>query len=158
MVLTNGLIWEIHRVSVEDKLVNEKVIELNFAELNPRKSLDQEMLFMLCRRGVAKDLMSELYEYKQSVNRYTIGALILSDPLISLMKRELRKLKSGIKINDEQLVSIIKDEVLKRELLESDAAKEANRSIQKMLKKEKRKRVSHKRKPVSPKKEDENIV
>lgn len=156
VVLTNGLIWEIHRVNVENKVVNEKVFELNFAELSPRKSDDQDALFILCKRGIAKDLMDELYEYKQSVNRYTVGALMLSENVVSVIKRELRKLKSGIKVTDEQIYELIKDEVLKRDLVESEIAKEAIKAVQRMVKKEKKKKSAVKKKSTSQANVDKN--
>lgn len=149
VVLTNGLTWEIHRVNVENKVVNEKVFEINFMELNPRKSEDQDALFILCKRGIAKDLMDELYEYKQSVNRYTVGALMLSENVVSVIKRELRKLKAGIKVTDDQIYELIKDEVLKRDLVESELAKEANRNVQRMVKKARKKKSAVKKKTTA---------
>ncbi len=147
VVLTNGLKWEIHRVSLENKVVNEKVFELDFLEINPRKSDDQEKLFILCKRGVAKDLMDELYQHKQSVNRYTVGALIISEPVISAIKRELRKFKSGLKVSDEEIQTMVKEEILKRDLIESEAAQEAKKSIRKILNKAKKKKAIGKIKP-----------
>ena len=89
VVLTNGIMWQIHRVTVEDRVESTKLIEFDFTALNPRKKDDQEMLFLLCKRGVQKDLIDEFYEYRQSVNRYTVGAVLLTEPVISVIRREL---------------------------------------------------------------------
>ncbi|MCH7817885.1 MAG: type I restriction enzyme HsdR N-terminal domain-containing protein, partial [Proteobacteria bacterium] len=77
VVLTNGMKWEIHRVSLEDKVQNEKIFTIDFTDLNPKHKEQQELLFLLCKRGVQKDLIGDYYEYKQSVNRHPIGALLL---------------------------------------------------------------------------------
>ena len=89
VVLTNWIMWQIHRVTVEDRVESTKLIEFDFTALNPRKKDDQEMLFLLCKRGVQKDLIDEFYEYRQSVNRYTVGAVLLTEPVISVIRREL---------------------------------------------------------------------
>lgn len=135
VVLTNGITWQIYRVTVEEKVESTKLMEFDITILNPRKKDEQEMLFLLCKRGVQKDLIDEFYEYRQSVNCYTVGAVLLTEPVISVIRRELRKIKDGLKVSNEEIEELMSSEVLKRELLESEAGKEANKSIQKLLKK-----------------------
>ena len=94
------------------------------------------MLFLLCKRGIKKDLISEFYEYKQSVNRYTIGALLLTDSIANLVRKELRKFKPGIKVDVDEIKLIIQNETIKREVLESDLAVEANKQLARFLKKQ----------------------
>ncbi len=104
------------------------------------------MLFLLCKRGVQKDLFDEFYEYSQTVNRYTVGAVLLTEPVISVIRREIRKIKDGLKVSNEEIEKLISNEVLKRDLLESEAAKKAQKNIQKLLKK----RLKTKPKPSQP--------
>lgn len=135
VVLTNGIQWQIHRVKVEGKVENTILMDFDFTALNPRKTEDQETLLVLCKRGVQKDLINEMYEHRQSVNRYRVGAVILTDPIISTIARELRKIREGLKVGNEQIEDLIRHEVLKRDLIDSDAAKEAQKTVQKVLKK-----------------------
>ncbi len=135
VVLTNGINWEVYRVTLDDRVESTKLLEFNFLNINPRKKEDQETLFLLCKRGVRKDLIDEFYEYRQSVNRYTIGALLLTEPVTSIVRRELRKIKEGIKVSNEEIEELIANEVLKRDLIESDAAKEAHKNVQRSMKK-----------------------
>lgn len=144
VVLTNGVNWEIHRVSLDEKVQNELLFSFDFIEINPRQSDQQELLFLLCKRGVQKDLIDDYYEYKQSVNRYTIGALLLTDSITNVVRRELRKLKPGIKVDSSEIGELIKSEVLKREILESEAGLEANKQVTKFLKKQEREKVKSK--------------
>lgn len=145
IVLTNGLNWEVHRVSVENRVDSSKLIEFVFTDINPRKNDDQELLFLLCKRGLKKDLIDDFYEYRQSVNRYTTAAILLSDPVISVVRRELRRIKSGLKVSNEQVEDLLLNEVLKRDVVESDPAIEAKKAVQKALKKKLRAKTSHKR-------------
>lgn len=145
IVLTNGLIWEVHRVSVENRVDSSKLIEFVFTDINPRKNDDQELLFLLCKRGLKKDLIDDFYEYRQSVNRYTTAAILLSDPVISVVRRELRRIKTGLKVSNEQVEDLLLNEVLKRDVVESDPAIEAKKAVQKALKKKLRAKTTHKR-------------
>ena len=135
VVLTNGVMWQIYRVTLDDRVECAKLMEFDFTTLNPRKKDEQEMLFLLCKRGVQKDLIDEFYEYRQTVNRYTVGAILLTGPVISVIRREIRKIKDGLKVSNEEIEELISNEVLKRDLLESEPAKEAQKNIQKLSKK-----------------------
>lgn len=152
VVLTNGVNWEIHRVTLDEKVQNELLFSFDILEMNPRSSDQQELLFLLCKRGVQKDLIDDFYEYKQSVNRYTIGALLLTDAVTNVVRRELRKLKPGIKVDAPEIKDLIQSEVIKRELLESEAGVEANKQVLKFVKKQEREKAKNKAaasKPVS---------
>jgi hypothetical protein len=140
VVLTNGLKWEIHRVSLEDKVHNEKLFSFDFADINARHKEQQELLFLLCKRGVQKDLIDSYYEYRQSVNRYTIGALLLTDAVTAVVRRELRKVKTGIKVDAEEIRELMKVEVIKREVLESDSGVEVAKQLRRLARKQQRKK------------------
>jgi predicted type IV restriction endonuclease len=138
VVLTNGILWKIYRVLVDGQVSHELVIEMNFLEINPRKTEDQECLFLLCKRGVDKDLIEELYEHRQSVNRYSVAALLLSDSVISVVKRELKKIKPGLKVTDDEVKKTIETEVFKRDLFDGEAARDARAKIARILGKQAR--------------------
>jgi len=138
VVLTNGVKWEIYRVSLENKVHSERLFSFDFVEINHRQKDQQEILFLLCKRGVQKDLIDDYYEYRQSVNRYTIGALLLTDAVTNVVRRELRKLKPGIKVDADEIRDLVKTEVIKRELLESEAGIEANKQVTRFIKKQER--------------------
>ena len=148
VVLTNGISWKIFRVLVDGQVSHELVIEMNFIDINPRKIEDQESLFLLCKRGVDKDLIEELYEHRQSVNRYSVAAILLSDPVISVVKRELKKIKPGLKVTDDEVKRTIETEVFKRDLFDGEAAKDARAKIARMLGKQARPKKK-KSKPIS---------
>ncbi len=82
------------------------------------------------------------------MNRHTIGALLLTDSISSVVRRELRKLKPGIKVDAEEIRDLIQSEVIKREVLESEAGAEAGKQVARFLKKQERAKKS---KSVTPK-------
>lgn len=147
VVLTNGINWEIYRVDVDEKVQNQRLFAFDFLEINPRKKADQEMLYLLCKRGLQKDLIDEFYEYRQSFNRYTVGAVLMSDPVVNVVRRELKRLKNGLKVDTEDVSDMIASEVIKRDLIESEAGKEAQKQVAKALKQHERAKAKTKPKP-----------
>lgn len=150
VILTNGMKWEVHRVSLDDKVQNERIFCIDFTEINLKQKEQQELLFLLCKRDVKKNLIGDYYEYRQSVNRYTIGALLLTESVTNAVRKELRKLKPGIKVDTEEITNLIKNEVIKRETLESDAGIEAIKQVTKFIKKQAKTKPKAITKEVAP--------
>ena len=68
------------------------------------------------------------------MNRFTIGQVILSEPVVDAVKRVLRKMGIDSKVSNEDISDIILNEVLKREILDDEKSKEATKKIAKALK------------------------
>lgn len=132
VVLTNGITWELYKIRFERPIVHELVSSFNFLELNPRKKEDQEKLFLLSKKGLLS-AREEYYERVQSVNRFVIGAIILSKPIVSAIKRDIRKLSSGVKVEDTEIEKILRNEVLKRDVIVGDEASEAINRVRRRL-------------------------
>lgn len=132
VVLTNGIIWEIYRIKFERPISHDLVCTINFPELNPRKASDQEKLFLLCKEGLEKAAREEFHERIQSVNRFVISALILNDSIMSGIRRDLRKLTPGLKVELPEIEKILRNEVLKRDAIEGEAADKAQARIKKL--------------------------
>lgn len=138
VILTNGIMWEIYRIKFEKPVDHEHVCTIDLISLNPRKADDQEKLWVLCREGLSKAAMDEFAQRAQSVNRFVVGALLTGEEVAGAVKRELRKIAPGLKIENTEIQEIIKNEVLKREVIEGEPAakaaaiiKKANRTQQK---------------------------
>ena len=53
--------------------------------------------------------------------------------MIGALKREMRKLFDGVKVEDGELADIIVNEVLKRDVVDGDAANEAKLALKKVV-------------------------
>jgi len=135
VVLTNGIEWQIYRIRFEQPINYDLVFSYDFLSLNPRDEKDQESLFILAKEALAKNAREDFYEKVQSVNRFVIGALILNDVLLNTIRRELRKLSEGIRIDTSDVEQIIRNEVLKRDLVEGEDAELAQARINRFYKK-----------------------
>jgi predicted type IV restriction endonuclease len=135
VVLTNGIDWRVYRIRFEQPINFDLVCNFDFLALNPKDEKDQECLFILSKEGLSKNVRDDFYDKVQSVNRYVIGSLILSDPILTLIRRELKRLSDGIKIEVDEVETIVRSEVLKREVVEGEEAEAAQARVNKCYKK-----------------------
>lgn len=129
VVLTNGADWEIHQIRFEKPVQSEPVCAINMLEVNPKKTDDQEKLFLLCKEGLSKAAMDEFAERMESLNRFMVGALLLEEPVIAAIRKEFRRIVPDLRVDPCEIESLLKSEVLKREVLEGDQAKKAQVKI-----------------------------
>jgi predicted type IV restriction endonuclease len=122
VVLTNGLDWQIYKIRFEKPIDYDLVCSFNFMDVSAKRDDDMDKLFILCREGLAKDHRENFYDKTQCVNKFVVGAFILSEPIISTIRKEMRKYSDGLKIENDEIEKIIQQEVLRRELLESEDA------------------------------------
>jgi len=142
VVLTNGADWEIYKIRFEKPVNYDLVCSFKFIELNSRKQEDLDKLFLLCKEGIEIAAIEEFHDHVQSVNRFMVGAIVQSAPVVSVIRRELRRLAEGIKVTEEEIETILNTEVLKRDIVQGEAAAEAMRRIKKAQKKQTRKKES----------------
>lgn len=135
IILTNGAEWSLYRIRFEQPIDFDLVCTFDFLAVNPRNEKDQELLFLLAKEGLKKNARDEFYEKVQSVNRYVVGNLILADPILSAVRRELRRFADGVKIDATEVAEILRTQVLKREVVEGEEALTAARRIAKFYKK-----------------------
>ena len=135
VVLTNGIDWMIYRIRFEQPINYDLVCSYDFLLLNPRDEKVQENLFILAKEALSKNAREDFYEKVQSVNRFVIGALILNDILLNTIRRELRKLSEGIRIDTTDVEQIVRNEVLKRDIVEGEDAEHAQARVNRFYKK-----------------------
>jgi predicted type IV restriction endonuclease len=142
IVLTNGINWEIYKIKFERPIDYELVCAFDFTELNPKNQDDQERAFLLCKEGIATAAIEEFHDHIQTVNRFMIGAITLTEPVINVIRKELRRISPGTKVTSEEIENIIVSQVLKRDVVEDEIFRNAKKKITKASK------MNDKRKPV----------
>ena len=55
--------------------------------------------------------------------------MILSEPVLEVVRRELRRVSPDVRIDIEQIRTVLVNEVVKREVMEGDKADEARKKI-----------------------------
>lgn len=158
VILTNGINWQLHKVRFEKPISHDMVADIDFLTINSKTEKDQESLFLIAKEGVQKDSREEYYEKIQSINKYVIGNFLLSDPILAALRRELRKYAEGLKIEIQELEDIIKNEIIKREVLYSEDGNKACSKISRHLKKTRKKDSKPKEKPKIEKKDTSDSI
>jgi len=141
VVLTNGVQWNIYRIKFERPIDCEHTCSIDILEANPRKSDDIERLYLLCKEGLAKDAIDAYHEHSQIVSRFVVAAIINSDPVLNVIRREIRRLAPDVKVTVDEIEGILPD-VLKRDVIEGDSAADAERRVNKSSGRVLRKRES----------------
>ena len=118
-------------MSFTKPISHEQVIELDFHSLNHRNSADIQSLFLLSREAIKKSALPNYHEHLQATNRFLLGALILTDPVINTIRREVKRISPGIQVGTDEIRKTLQEEVLKREVTQGDQAEEASKQVKK---------------------------
>ncbi len=135
VILTNGTIWKAFKVVFTKPIDQEMVFEIDFLQLSHKNAEDIEKLFLISKEGWLKSTLYEFHSQKQALSRFFLGAMIMSDSVVDVIRRELKKTAPDIKITSEQIRNVVYQEVLKREVVEGEKAEEAKKKINKALNK-----------------------
>jgi hypothetical protein len=144
VVLTNGIIWKAFKVAFTKPIDQEMVFEIDFLQLSHKNAEDIEKLFLISKEGWQKSTLYEFHSQKQALSRFFLGAMIMSDTVVEVIRRELRKISPDIKITSEQIRNVVFQEVLKREVVEGEKADEAKKKINKALNKFSKSKIAKK--------------
>ena len=93
-----------------------------------------EMLYTLTKEGWQKAALTTLYEHKKAMSRYCLAAAVLSDPVLKIVRRELRRLSPDVSVNVEEIRAALEQEVIKRDVLEGEKADAARKNLNRVLK------------------------
>ena len=134
VVLTNARCWKIYKIVFSQPVDKKLIYEFQFSDISSRKPETLEWLYPLCMesfpKGVAEGL-NERYNQKQVFNRYLVGQLLVSEEVLTCARRKFKRLFPDIRIDTELLADLVKGEILKREIFDSDESKEAVKLLKK---------------------------
>ena len=137
VVLTNGIIWNVYKITFAKSVEKELVYSFDIIELNTRKDQDIEALYYLCIEAFhknSKNNLDEFYIQKQIFNKYFVGQILLSSTIVGTVKRQLKKLSPETKVSDEEILSLMSSDIFKREIVEGDDFEDAKKKMQKLEK------------------------
>ena len=133
VMLTNGVKWRIYRVTFNKPIDHELVVDIDFCNLNHRSEADLETLYLACKEGWIKSVLGEYHEQKQALSRFFLGATILTEPVLGVIRRELRRVSPDVRIEIDQIKAVLENEVIKREVMEGEKADGARRKLRELL-------------------------
>jgi hypothetical protein len=129
VVLTNGIKWRVYNLIFAKPIDQELVVDIDFCSLSTRSQSDLDALFLWCKEGWVRSALSEYNVQKQALSRFFLGAMILTDPVLEVMRRELRRVSPEVRIETAQIKAVLEAEVIKREVMEGEKALVAQKKI-----------------------------
>jgi len=129
VLLTNGIVWRVYHLIFAKPIDQELVLEIDFCTLNSRSEGDIELLFLWCKEGWQRSVLGEYHIQKQALSRFFVGAILQTQPVLDVIRRELRRVSPDVRIDAEQIREVLINEVIKREVMEGDKADEARKKI-----------------------------
>ena len=129
VLLTNGIHWRIYNVLFTKPIGQELVIDIDLSTLNPKVDGDLETIYLWCKEGWQRSALGDYHTQKQALSRFFLGAIVLADSVLDVIRRELRRVSPDVRIDNEQIRAVLVNEVLKREVMEGDKAEDARKKI-----------------------------
>jgi hypothetical protein len=123
VVLTNGAVWQVYKIHFKQPIDKSLIFEVDLLSTNPKNPQLLECFGTLSREGFTQSSMTAFFHQQQATSKYSLAALLTSESLLLALKRELKKLSPTIKVEDEFLKNLLQNEVIKRELVDSEEAK-----------------------------------
>lgn len=139
VVLTNGVLWNIYKVTFGKPIGFDLVLQIDFMKLSPKNANDIESLYLLTKEGLGRSVLGDYHTQRQALSRFFIGAIALSEPVLDVIRRELRKISPDVKIDNDQIKEVLVQEIMKRDVMEGEKAEEAQRKVNRAAKRAVRK-------------------
>ena len=127
--LTNGHLWRVYKVTFSKPIDFEVVVDIDLLTMSHKDASALEMLGLIAKEGWQRSRLVEHHAHRQALSRYTLAALILSEPVLDVMRRQLRRVSPDTRVTGEDLRASLESEVLKREVLEGEKATAAARQV-----------------------------
>ena len=132
VALTNGLSWSVYRVLFEKPVEIVPVCSFDFCGLNANQPDDLIPLRCLCVeafQGGENNLLDQAYSQHSVLNKYRVGQLLLNDWMVQTVRRSLERHFPKVKISNDDVRRVLRDDVLRREIVEGDRAEDASKMV-----------------------------
>jgi predicted type IV restriction endonuclease len=135
VILTNAETWMLYKIKFGKPIDKVLIAEFSLLTINPKADKELESLFVISKDGQEKSIIDDFYSSIQVKNKFTIGCLLNSPEVYTLIRRTMRKLFDDVKISEQEIADIMMNDIIKREIIDSEESKKAKKDIDKIYKK-----------------------
>lgn len=135
VLLTNGAAWRVYHVTFSKPIEHELIVDIDFMKVSHRSNDDMEKLYLWCKEGWTRSVLGEYHNQRQALSRFFLGAVMLTDPVLDVVRRELKRLSPDVRIDVDLIRRALADEVIKRDVMEGERAEDARKKIARAAKK-----------------------
>jgi hypothetical protein len=108
------------------------VCEIDVLTASARSEEVLECFGNLSKEGFSKSSMAELLHEKQITNKFTVAAMLLTDEALDGLRKEIRRLGSGVRVDIDYLRTLLTENIIKRDLIDGDEATAAVQNIKRL--------------------------
>lgn len=128
VMLTNGDHWQAHRVIFGKPIKTEIAFDFSFSDTAKLPMLT-DFFFLISKEGVSKSAIAAFHEECQLTSKYMVAAAIMTEPVVTAVRRQLMAVGKGVKVSNDQILDTLQNLVCKRDVLEGEEAAKAKRRL-----------------------------
>lgn len=132
VILTNGIKWQVYKIHFRQPIDKSLIFEIDILQTSPRNPQLLECFGNLSREGFTQSSMTAFFQQQQATSKFSVAAMLTSDSILQALRREIRKISSSIKVDEDFLKRVLQNDVIKRELIDSEEAKQAAEFLKKV--------------------------
>ena len=125
VILSNGVVWQIYKILFKQPIEKTLIYEIDLLKASHKNQQLLECMGNLSREGFTKSSMATFCQQQQITSKFSLAAILISPLMLNSLRKEIKRICPTVKIDEELLKVTIQNEVLKRELVDSDEAKQA---------------------------------
>ena len=129
VLLTNGIVWQAHRIRFEQPIDHDMVFSVDLLDSTAKPAELVEKLYLISKDAGSASQIDLYWKHKEATSRYVVSQLLLQQPSLSLLRRQLRALFPGLKVSEAEIERLLRAEVVKRDALEGDKALSAEKIV-----------------------------
>ena len=115
MILTNGQVWQVWHLTGGLPVVVDLALEVDLLSDSTAVQKSDD-LFYLSKEAIKRRLMDELWRAKAATSPKSLASIMLSDPMIEALRKELRR-QTGYNGDPSELKKTVREEVIQPELV-----------------------------------------
>jgi hypothetical protein len=138
VLLTNGVQWKAYRIRFERPIQHEEVFFVDLLDPAAKPAQILERMYLVSKEAGGNAAIATYWQHKEATSRFILAQLLLDEPAIGVLRRELRRLYPGIRIDEPTLAALLRDEVIKRDCLDGERATAAQRVVRRATRRRER--------------------
>jgi hypothetical protein len=131
VLLTNGAQWKAYKLRFEKPIQADEAFAIDLLDPGCKPNQLLEKLYLISKEAGGGRAMESYYRQQEAKSRYVLGQLLLSDQMLTSVRRELRRLFPEVRATTTELAELLRTEVLKRDILEGERAVAAEKTLRK---------------------------
>jgi hypothetical protein len=131
-----------HRVKFEQPISHDLILTIDLLDPEVRTVQLLQQLYLISKEASSGKDMEKFWRRKEATSRYVVGQLLLAEPILKALRRELRTVSSGVTVNTEHIGELLRNELIKRDALEGEKAEAASKLVRRVLRRRQKERAA----------------